>query len=140
MCRRLNGNRVSKIILSRTNHLATDIPSVEIDFGNDGIHTIKPKTIQFSAKYSYGTAERRMLPMVLCWASTVHKMQGSTVDRAVVYLGPKVFAAGQAYVALSRGKSLNGLLIEELDSSKLTGKRSCNNDALAEMHRLRNTN
>ncbi|GFQ95677.1 ATP-dependent DNA helicase [Trichonephila clavata] len=117
----------------------TDIPSVRIDFGKDGAHLIQPKTVQFPAKYSHGTAERRMLPIILCWAcGTVHKMQGSTVDHAVVYLGSKLFAAGQAYVALSRVKSLEGLLIEELDCSKLTCKRPCNNDALNEMHRLRN--
>src|SRR5271154_5268824 len=93
----------------------TDIPSVCIDFGNDGVHTIQPKSIQFPAKFSYGNAERRMLPVVLSWASTVHKMQGSTVDYAVIYLGSKLFAAGQAYVALSRVKSLDGLQIEYLD-------------------------
>ncbi|GBP69404.1 hypothetical protein EVAR_54823_1 [Eumeta japonica] len=72
------------------------------------------------AKYSYGTAERRMLPLVLSWASTVHKMQGCTVDHAVIYLGSRLFAAGQAYVALSRCRSLEGIRIEELDCSKLT--------------------
>ncbi|GFT71150.1 ATP-dependent DNA helicase [Trichonephila clavipes] len=116
----------------------TDIPSVHIDFGKDGVHLIQPKTVQFLAKYSYDTAERRMLSIILCWAYTVHKMQSSTVDHAVVYLGLKLFAAGQAYVVLSRIKSLEGLLIEELDCSKLTGKRPCNNDAFHEMNRLRN--
>ncbi|KAF8763534.1 hypothetical protein HNY73_021712 [Argiope bruennichi] len=64
-------------------------------------------------------------------------MQGSTVDYAVIYLGRNLFAAGQAYVALSRVKSLDGLLIE-LDCLKLIGKVPCNNEALQEMDRMRN--
>ncbi|XP_059159270.1 uncharacterized protein LOC131943269 [Physella acuta] len=31
----------------------TDIPSVRIDFGKDGVHEVKPKSVQFSAKYNY---------------------------------------------------------------------------------------
>ena len=116
-----------------------DIPSVKVNFGRDGIYLIEPKSIQFPAKYSKGTIERRMLPMVLSWASTVHKMQGSTVDFAVIYLGSRVFAEGQAYVALSRVRSLNGLQIEELDCAKLTGNKPCNIAALQEMIRMRNS-
>ena len=115
----------------------TDIPSVRVDFGKEHPVFIQPKTIEFPSKYGYGTAERRMLPFVLSWASTVHKMQGSTVDHAVIYLGPRLFKAGQAYVALSRVRSLDGLMIEELDCSKLLGSTPCNKDALAEMARLR---
>lgn len=61
-------------------------------------------------------------------------MQGITVNHAIVYLGSKLFAPDQAYVALSRVKSLERLLIEELDCSKLTGIGSCNNDALNEIN------
>jgi PIF1-like helicase len=114
-----------------------DIPTVRVDFGNNNIHLISPITKSFPAKYSYGTMERRMLPMILSWASTVHKMQGSTVDYAVIDLGPALFASGQAYVALSRVRSLDGLQILDLDCTKLTGKKPCNNEALAEMDRLR---
>ncbi|GFR00541.1 ATP-dependent DNA helicase PIF1 [Trichonephila clavata] len=99
---------------------------------------IQPKTVQFPAKYSHNTAKRRMLRIILRWACTVNKMQGTTVDHGIVYLSSKLFAAGQVYVALSRVKSLEGLLIEELDCSKLTGKRPSSNDALNEMNRLRN--
>lgn len=116
----------------------TDVPSIRIDFGNDGVHLIEPLSIQFPAKYNYGTIERRMLPIILCWACTVHKMQGCTVDRAVVYLGSSLFQNGQAYVALSRVRSLDGLRIEELDCSKLSGKKPCNEEAIREMERMRN--
>lgn len=139
----VNGNMgfITEIIwpnFRRGQLYAEDIPSVRIDFGSDGVHMIKPISIQFPAKYSYGTAERRMLPLILSWASTVHKMQGCTVDHAVIYLGSRLFAAGQAYVALSRVRSLDGIRIEELDCSKLTGKTPCNSEALNEMIRLRN--
>ncbi|GFS38212.1 uncharacterized protein TNIN_206271 [Trichonephila inaurata madagascariensis] len=76
--------------------------------------------------------------LALMIASKVYEMQGSTVDYAVTYLERKLFAAGQAYVALSRVKLLDGLLIEELDCSKLIEKVPCNNEALQEMDRMRN--
>lgn len=49
----------------RTQMYETDISSVLIDFGTDGMHVIYPKAIQFPAKFNYGTAEKRMLPLVL---------------------------------------------------------------------------
>jgi ATP-dependent exoDNAse (exonuclease V) alpha subunit len=77
-----------------------------------------------------------MLPLVLSWAS-VHMMQDSTVDYAVINLGKSLFAKGQVYVALSRVRSLDGLRIEELHCPKLTGLTPCNEEALAEMDRMR---
>ncbi|GFQ77639.1 ATP-dependent DNA helicase [Trichonephila clavata] len=77
-----------------------------------------------------------MLSLIFSWASIVHKMLSCTADHAVIYLGSRLFAAGQAYIALSRGQSLDGIRIEEFDYSKLTGRVPCNGEALDEMIRL----
>ncbi|GAB5539680.1 MAG: helix-turn-helix domain-containing protein [Salibacteraceae bacterium] len=49
-------------------------------------------------------------PIRLAWAITVHKSQGLTFDRAIIDVG-RAFAPGQVYVALSRLRSLDGLML-----------------------------
>ncbi len=50
------------------------------------------------------------LPLKLAWAITIHKSQGLTFDRAVIDAGA-AFAHGQIYVALSRCKTFEGLVL-----------------------------
>ena len=52
-------------------------------------------------------------PIRLAWAITIHKSQGLTFSRAVIDFTGGVFAGGQAYVALSRCTSLEGIQLKK---------------------------
>ena len=59
------------------------------------------------------------IPLRLAWAITIHKSQGLTFEKAIVD-AQGAFAHGQTYVALSRCKSLEGLVLKsKIDSSQI---------------------
>ena len=92
---------------------------------------------RYEAKFSVGRhhgveVTRRQFPVTLAWASTVHKVQGLTVDNIVISFKSH-FGPGQGYVALSRVKSMSGLHLLDFEAKKIT----CNSKVTKHMDCLR---
>ena len=62
---------------------------------------IEPVTAKFYGKQGV-TLQQTQLPLVPCWAATIHKVQGLSFDAAVIDFGPKVFEFGMAYYVALR--------------------------------------
>jgi ATP-dependent DNA helicase PIF1 len=78
-------------------------------------------------QFTMGTRDcyRSQFPLTVAYAITVHKSQGITVARATLNIREKDFAPGLSYVAVSRVKTLDGLMFEEsFDLARFQGKPS----------------
>lgn len=107
------------------NGLCNGSQGVVVGFGPSGYPLIRFKNLTQVIEpivwqsENYPTLGVRMMPLILSWAVTIHKIQGTTLDNAVMDLGNTVFEYGQMYVALSRVKSLDGLFLEGFNPKKI---------------------
>jgi ATP-dependent DNA helicase PIF1 len=63
--------------------------------------------------------KRHQIPLILGYALSIHKCQGSTLDCAEIDLGPNVFEKSQAYVAISRVRTLEGLFLSNFSPNSI---------------------
>lgn len=96
-------------------HLGDDY--VIINDINGNIHTIKYFTDTFNNKVSAKSSYIIHMPIRICYALSIHKSQGMTIDALELDLGPNIFTCGQSYTALSRAKKLSSIKIIDVDKS-----------------------
>jgi len=96
--------------------LAEQSVFVRLDAGDEvEIEPVSWERIRYGWDEAAGRVEAQVvgsytqLPLVHAWASTMHKAQGLTLNDVRIDFYNGAFAPGQAYVALSRARSLPGL-------------------------------
>lgn len=98
-----------------------------VEFSNGKLITIKPEewaVERFDEEKQLRVVDANMvqIPLILSWAITIHKSQGLTLDKISCDLGD-VFSPGQAYVALSRARSLKGIFLQSINFDKICASK-----------------
>jgi len=94
-----------------------------VKFYNGKTSVIEPHTWEFEEtdlkkERDVKLGEVTQIPLRLSFAMSIHKSQGATMDYVSIDF-EKMFEYGQAYVALSRCKSLEGLVISNFEKEKI---------------------
>jgi hypothetical protein len=98
--------------------LALNDESVKVDFGNGKIENITSELWEeFSLPNKDGKTKVSgsfvQIPLKLAWSITIHKSQSATIEKLYIDMDRGAFAPGMLYVALSRAKSLKGLILSK---------------------------
>ena len=102
------------------------------DIYPDAVPLKKHEAVFFARGKRGSEVTRVQFPLTLAWASTIHKVQGLTLDEIVVDMKGGRFSPGQAYVAFSRVKKLEGLHIVNFNPKAIKASE----DVKEEMARL----
>jgi len=88
-----------------------------VQFLDGKILEIKPH--DYKIEENNESVIKRQIPLIHAWAITIHKAQGMSLEYIQTDIGQSIFEYGQAYVVLSRIRSLEGLSLINIDYSKI---------------------
>ena len=110
---RYYNGRIGHVTLAEANRLLVwcpgDSEAIEVEplEWENARYTLNPETHEIESEV---LGKFSQLPLRLAWAITIHKSQGLTFERAIIDASLS-FAPGQVYVALSRCKTLEGMVL-----------------------------
>ena len=110
---RYYNGRIGHVTLAEDNRLLVycpgDAEAIEVEplEWENARYTLNPDTREIESEV---LGKFSQLPLRLAWAITIHKSQGLTFERAIIDASLS-FAPGQVYVALSRCKTLEGMVL-----------------------------
>jgi len=94
-------------------------------FKGERVRVVRKKWEVFNKKGDV-TATRMQLPILLAWAVTIHRAQGSELERVCIDLSKDQWACdGLVYTALSRVRSFRGLCVRGLTASHIKTSTMC---------------
>lgn len=101
-------------------------------FNNGTCSSISIEKFEHNLKVCGRHIVRKQFPIIPAWACTIHKVQGLSFCKLALDIGSNIFEKGMAYVALSRLRTLDGLLLLKFDPKVVVHP----DDVLEEYERL----